>query len=320
MRLSLAAFVFALLQVSAVHAETVKESHPLLGGVLDITVDAEDAETAQNRIRDAVVVAHRLEAMFDLEAGESAVSRFNQQAGRGSAPVPLDLYRLLLFSRLMTRSTGGAFDVTIGPLLHRRQGAQGGQRINIGEALDLVGADNIVLTPPDQAGLQDVGMSVDFAAVVRGYTMQRMASSLRDAGVTRALLEFGDTTTLAIGPPAGEPPFRIQVKHGKSTVGSVALRDRSMSTTRSHRRGGENEVASVVDPRSGRFVDAERQATVLARDAGIAEAWSTAMVVDPDGCLGLLDEPRDVEAIVFDEHGEHRSPRFAEYSGWRLPR
>jgi thiamine biosynthesis lipoprotein len=317
---ALAAVALVALQVCVARAETAKESHPLLGGVLDITVEAEDAETAQNRIRDAVVVAHRIEAMLDLDAGESAVSRLNQQAGRDSIQVPLDLYRLLFFSRLMTRSTGGAFDVTVGPLLHRRQGMAGGQRINVTEALDLVGADKIALTPPDHAELEDAGMSVDFAAVARGYMMQRMADSLREAGVTRALLEFGDTTVLAIGPPAGEPPFRIQVRHGKSTAGSVALRDRAMSTTRSHRRGEESTIAPVVDPRSGRYVDAERQATVIARDAAIAEAWSTAFVVDPDGCLGLLDEPRDVEALVFDEHGEHRSPRFADFSGWKPPR
>lgn len=305
-----------LLAVAPLRAETIKEAHPLFGSVLEISVDAEDRETAQNRIRDAVVVGHRLEALLDPAVEDSALARFNARAGRGSAAIPLDLYRLLAFSRIMTRSTGRAFDVTVGPLLNRRQAA-GGARLNVGEALKLVGADKIVLTPPDSGGLADVGMSVDFSAIVRGYALQRMAAQLREAGVARALLEFGDSVVLAVGPPPGQAPFRVAVKHGKSTLGSVALRDRAMSTTRSRRRGDESEIAPIVDPRSGRYVDAERQATVVARDAAIAEAWSTAIVVDPDGCLGLIQEPRDVEALVFDEHGEHRSPRFDEFADWK---
>ena len=79
-------------------------------------------------------------------------------------------------------------------------------------------------------------------------------------------------------------------------------------------------MATGHDPRSGRFVESDRQATVLARNAAIAEAWSTALVVDPDGALVLLDEPRDVEAVVFDEHGEHVSPRFIAYADWKPAR
>ncbi len=317
-----AAVALVVLQAASASGETVKEAHPLLGGLLDISVDAEDLETGQNRIRDAVVVAHRIETQLDAASEDSALSRLNARSGRGAMQLPLDLYRLLAFAGLMTRSTGGAFDVTVGPLLHRRQAGAGdrGARINVAEALKLVGADKIVLTPPDHGELSDAGMAVDFSAIVRGYTLQRMASQLRGSGVTRALLEFGDATVLAIGPPPGEPPFRVAVKHGKSTLGSVALRDRSMSTTRSRRRGDDAEVPPIVDPRSGRYVDAERQATVVARDAAIAEAWSTAIVVDPDGSLGLLEEPRDVEALVFDEHGEHMSPRFTDFAGWKPSR
>ena len=308
-----------LLAAPPARAELVKETHPLLGALLEITVESEDRETGQNRIRDAVAVAHRLEAQLNPDVEDSPLRRLNEKAGQGSLPVPLDLYRLLALSRLLTRSTGDAFDVTVGPLLHRRQVAGGDRapRFNVAEALTLVGADKIVLNPPEDAGLADAGMSVDFGAIAQGYMLQRMAASLRASGVVKALLEFADTTVLAVGPPVGEAPFRVRVAHGKSSVGSVTLRDRSLSTARTRRRGEDSGYPLIVDPRSGRFVDVDRQATVVARDAAIAQAWSTALVVDPDGALGLLEQPRDVEALVFDEHGEHRSPRFADWAGWK---
>jgi thiamine biosynthesis lipoprotein ApbE len=221
---------------------------------------------------------------------------------------------------VLTRSTGDAFAVTVGPLRKRRPGERGGRAVD--EALWLVGADKVVLRAPNRVELPEPGMSIDFSPVLRGYVLERMASSLRDGGVTRALLAFEEMTYVAIGPPAAEEPFRIWIPRGKSMAGSIALRDRAAATCRAARRGDDERDPrdAIVDPRSGRFVEGERQATVVARDAAIADAWSAALIVDPDGALVLLDEPRDVEALVFDEHGEHASPRFVEWSGWKPAR
>lgn len=311
-----------LLLPGVVRAETIKETHEILGGRLEITVESADADTGHLRIRDAVAVARRLETELstDLEGGAGA--RLNANAGLAPIVVPVDLYRLLALSQLMTRSTGGAFDVTVAPLLNRRP-APGGDRaarLDVDAALLLVGADRIELQPPDRARLADTGMAIDLRAILDGYLLERMAAMLRGAGVRKALLEFGDETVLAVGPPEDEDPFRIRIARGRSTVGSVALRDRSLSTSRVRRRGDDGGRPPIVDPRSGRFVESDRQATVVARDAAIAEAWSTALVVDPDGALGFLDEPRDVEALVFDEHGEHRSAGFAGFASWRPAR
>ena len=315
---ALAALGFAFAAALCDAAE-VKESHQILGSLVDVTVDGPDETFAQDRIRDAIAVARLLEADFAADRGNSDLARLNAASGLGPVKVSLDLYRILALSQVMTRSTGDAFDVTVGPLLQRRQ-AGTGQRRDVDEALDLVGADRILLQAPNRAELADSGMSIDLSAIEKGYLLERMAASLRAAGVTRALLGFGDSTVVAIGPPEPDSPFRIRVARGKSMAGSVALRDRALSTARARRRGEESAQPPIVDPRSGRFVENDRQATVVARDAAIADAWSTALVVDPDGTLGLLDEPRDVEALVFDEHGEHRSPRFVAFSGWKAAR
>ncbi len=342
-RMALAsALALRLLHSAApVRAEQVKETHPLLGASLEITVESPDLETGQNRIRDAISVATVLESELMPGNETNDVGKLNASAGLGVRTVPLDLYRLLALSQVMTRSTGDAFDVTIGPLLRRRQPAgqapiapndqpraEGGSfaqqpaaggSFSMDEALSLVGADKIALHPPNRVELPSAGMSVDFSAIVRGYVLERMAVALRAGGTTSALLAFADTTMLAIGPPAGEPPLRVWVPRGRSMAGSVALRDMSLSTARAHRRS-DDPRPPIVDPRSGRFVESDRQATVVARNAAIAEAWSTALVVDPDGALVLLDEPRDVEAVVFDEHGEHASPRFVAYVDWKPAR
>jgi thiamine biosynthesis lipoprotein len=304
------------------YAEKVKETHELLGARLDLTVESSDADAGHLRIRDAVALGRRLEAELSSSVEGSALSLLNANAGLGFRQVPLDLYRLLALSQWMTRSTGGAFDVTVAPLLRRRALAaeDGAPGFDVDAALLLVGAERIELQAPDRARLADAGMAVEFRAILDGYVLERMAAMLRAAGVVKAILQFGDETVLAIGPPPGEEPFRVRVARGRSMAGAVALRDRSLSTSRVRRRSEDGGRPPIVDPRSGRFIESDRQATVIARDAAIAEAWSTALVVDPDGALGFLDEPRDVEALVFDEHGEHRSARFDETAGWKPAR
>lgn len=311
-----------LLHAAAASAEKVKETHELLGGMLEISIESTDADAGHLRIRDAVMVARQLEAELSPSVPGSAAARLNANAGLGLLRCPLDLYRLLMLSQFMTRSTGGAFDVTVGPLLAHPPAEDGSREagFDVDAALLLVGADRIERKPPDRARLADAGMSVDFRAILDGYVLGRMAATLRAAGVRKALLAFGEDLVLAVGPPAGEEPFVVRVTRGRSTAGTVALRDLALSTSRVRRRGDDAGRAPIVDPRSGRFPESDRQATVVARDAAIAEAWSTALVVDPDGALGLLEEPRDVEALVYDEHGGHRSDRFDVFASWKASR
>lgn len=293
----------------------------MMGTLLDIAVEAPDREAGQNRIRDAVALGRRLEAALSTADRDSETMRLNAKAGRGPQAVPLDLYRLLAVSRLLSRSTGGAFDVTIGPFTIPDSGAEGrpANPVDIDAALAAVGSDRIVLHPPDRVELSNPGMSVDPGGIAKGYVLERMATVLRAGGVEKALLDLHGECLVAIGPPAGEPPFRAWIPRGRTMAGSLSLRDQALATSNARRRDerGEEKSSQIVDPRSGRIVEADRQATVVALDASIASAWSIALVVDPDGALVLLDEPRDVEALVFDEHGEHRSPRFADYAGWK---
>jgi len=320
-------FSFLLLaQRSVARAEEVRESHYVMGTLLQVTLDAPTRERGQELIGAGIDVVRRLEHEFSDYDNDSDLMRVNRQAGQGAVPVPLDLFRILSLSQLLTRASGGAFDVTVGPLLQLRRSAAAAGRAPRDEEVDaafaLVGADKISLVPTGQVELTRRGMALDLGGIGKGYALERMAAVLRGAGVRKALLDFGTSSVVAIGPPQGEAPWRIWVPRGHDMAGSISLRDRALSTSRSLRRDVERAETAphIVDPRSGRWIEADRQATVVAIDGALADAWSTALIVDPDGVLDILAEPRDVEAIVFDEHGESRTPRFEEFASWKPAR
>jgi len=313
-------------QGSVARAEEVRESHRVMGTLLQVTVEAPSRERGQDIIAEGIATVRRLEQQFSDYDDNSDLMRLNRHAGEGTVTVPLDLFRVLSLCRLMSRSTGGAFDVTAGPLLQLRRGAAVAGRTPVDEEVDaafaLVGSDKISLHGPGGVELPRRGMVLDLGGIGKGYALERMATVLREAGVVKGLLDFGSSSIVAIGPPSGEAPWRIWVPRGHDMAGSIFLRDRAVSTSRSLRRDDERAETGphIVDPRSGRWIEADRQATVVAIDASIAEAWSTALIVDPEGVLDILAAPRDVEAIVFDEHGERRTPRFEDFASWKPAR
>lgn len=307
-------------------SEEVRESHYIMGTLLQVTLDAPTRQRGQEIIGDGIDVVRRLEHEFSDYDGESDLMRVNRQAGQGAVPIPFDLFRILALSQLLTRASGGTFDVTVGPLLQLRRSAAAAGRAPRDEEVDaafaLVGSGKVVLQAPGRVELARRGMALDLGGIGKGYALERMAAVLRAAGVRKALLDFGTSTIVAIGPPQGEAPWRIWVPRGHDMAGSISIRDRALSTSRSLRRDSERAETAphIVDPRSGRLIESERQATVVALDGAISDAWSTALVVDPDGVLDILAEPRDVEAIVFDERGERRTPRFEEFASWKSVR
>ncbi|MGH7899079.1 MAG: FAD:protein FMN transferase, partial [Candidatus Binatia bacterium] len=89
--------------------------------------------------------------------------------------------------------------------------------------------------------------------------------------------------------------------------GTVALRDRSLSTSRA--TGAGDEAGPVIDPRTREPVTQPRIATVLAGDATTADAWSTALIVlGREGLRSL--EALDLDWIFEDEAGVERTRGF----------
>ena len=160
---------------------------------------------------------------------------------------------------------------------------------------------------------------VDLDAISKGAVLDRLRADFesRFEG-SAALLDFGQSSLIAIGDPDGGGwRLRLQSRdpeHG--TIGLVQLRDQALSMSSSLPRGanGRFEVAErgIVDPGSGKRVGSGHEAVVIGRSAAKADAWSTALLVlAADGRLAELEESLDVEWRVVD-----RGDDVARSEGW----
>ncbi|MEN8159813.1 MAG: FAD:protein FMN transferase [Myxococcota bacterium] len=322
----LLALVAALLLLGgSAGAEPYRDSRELMGTLLQLTLVHPDVAVAREAAEACFAEGAALEAVLTTYDAESATSRMNAGAGSGPFQAPPALARILAESKALQVATGGAFDVTVGPLIELWTEAGQAGRLpgpsELGAALRRVGSDRIVLGPEGVVMLQP-GMGVNFGAVGKGFALDRMAERLAEHGVSRALLDFGGSSWLALGAPEGGAAWRVLLRDGRGGfAGVVSLRDASLSFSES--MAGTTEIGGrryghVIDPRSGWPLEEPIAAAALAADGTTAEALSTALVVlGPEHGLGVVGRLPGAEALVIDASGSrHESRGFRETTGF----
>ncbi len=272
----------------------VREAHYVMGTTLEITLDAPDRRTGQTWIREAVAIARRLDREMTTYDGASDLMRLNAAAGTGPQRVPPDLYAALRLALVLWQETNGLFDIAAPAGAANARAAALRDHAPALPSVVRLGEDGSV-----ELATGDVRL--DLGGIGKGYAADRMAEHLRARGIDSALIDFGRSSLVAIGPPVGENPWPVTVVHQDEVVGVLALRDRAVSVSASYQPDdGGGRRPHIVDPRTGAFVGADREAIVLDDSAGVAEAWSTALVVEPGAIERLGASHPTAAALVLE--------------------
>lgn len=290
----------------------------VMGTVLQVTLcpdglsETEIAGQDVPPIEDVFALARRYDALFTTYADDSPLSKLNAQAGQGAQSVPHEVVDVLKLARRYTELTRGAFDATVRPLLRVWREAENiGQppsSVALTQALRLVGSDKLRFPAAGAVALPERGMALDLGGIGKGYALDRAVERLRGQGVTNALLNFGQSSLWALGRPPGTEGWRLALRRPDGDIaGFVTLVDRALSVSASlgqSRNVAGKRYGHVVDPRTGRPVEREMLACVVAPSAAQAEALSTALLVlgEVEG-LALIEEMEGVEALLLDAKG-----------------
>jgi len=146
-----------------------------------------------SRIRE---IDQTMSAVPSAVGAVSDVEEIGRQAGIRPVSVGPDLVFVLERALYFAEISGGAFDPTIGPLTALWGIGTDGRRVpshdEIAAALCLVDwRDLIVDREAGTAFLRRPGMSLDLGAIAKGYAGDEAARIAREAGVRRALFDFG---------------------------------------------------------------------------------------------------------------------------------
>lgn len=242
--------------------------------------------------QDALDLIDRLEDQLTVFRDASEVSRLNRLAPLGWVPVERGLFELLQTAERLHRETGGAFDVTAGPLIkawgfYRRQGRLPGAE-ELRAARERVGMQHVRFDPERSAVHFDrPGVEVNFGAIGKGDALDRVGELLRQEwNVNSGLVHGGGSSVLAIGSPSNDPAgWEVAVKHPwqpERQLAVLRLRDRALGTsaaTVQHFEYNRKRYGHILDPRLGRPAQGIASATVLAPTAAEADALSTALYI-----------------------------------------
>lgn len=290
----------------------------VMGTVLQVTLcpgdpaEMEAAGRTSRPMQNVFALARRYDALFTTYADDSPLSKLNARAGQGAQPVPDEVADVLKLAQRYATLTRGAFDVTVRPLLRVwREAEHIGQPPSpaaLTQALHLVGSHKILFPTAGSVALSEPGMALDLGGIGKGYALDRMIERLRGQGVTDALLSFGQSSLWALGRPTDAEGWRLALRRPDGGIaGFVTLADRALSISASlgqSRRIAGKRYGHVIDPRTGRPVERDLLACIVAPGAALAEALSTALVVlgEVEG-LALVERTEGVEALVLDANG-----------------
>lgn len=265
-------------------AELVVWRGVALGAAATLQIHHSDRRAAERLIGRALGEVRRLEALFSLYRDDSMLVELNRR-GAIAAP-PGDFVRLLEESRRYARLTRGCFDPTVQPLwrLYAAHFARPGADLNgppqeaVAAARELVGWEGVVVGP-DRVALARRGMALTLNGVAQGYITDRIAELLRSAGVTRSMIDLGESR--AVGPhPAGRP-WRAGLadpKRPDRVVEEVELVDRALATSAPYgfRFDPAGRFNHLFEPRSGAPAHRYLSVSVVMPTATAADALSTA--------------------------------------------
>jgi FAD:protein FMN transferase len=252
----------------------------------EVTLPFED-QAGVSVARQALDEVDRLEQQLTIFRESSEVSFINRQAADGPVRVEESLFSLLLLCQQLDRETGGAFDITSGPLSRcwgflKRQG-----RIpepdEIEKAKAVVGGDKL-LFDRDSCAIRFTrpGVEINLGSIGKGYALDRIAAMMRERA-REALLSAGSSSFRAIG--GGNNGWTVGVRHPgnkERRLAIVRLRDAALSTSGSEEQFfeyGGKRYGHIIDPRSGMPADRVASVTVIAPAAALTDALATAFYV-----------------------------------------
>ena len=263
-------------------------SEPHMGTVVRITLYARDEAIAARASRAAFDRIAGLDAALSDYRDDSELTRLSRRSGTGPVAVSADLFRVLRAAQHVASASGGAFDVTAGPLsVLWRQARRQGRLPETGRLADArarVGHGQLTLDAAARtAALAGRDMQLDLGGIAKGFAADEAMTVLEASGVTRALIACGGDILASAAPP-GERGWRIAVGtiDGAAPQAPLVLERAGVSTS------GDAEQFVVVDgtryshiydPRTGMALTGRRSVTVRAMDATTSDALATAVSV-----------------------------------------
>ena len=273
---------------------------------------------------------------FSTYASNSELSRFNRHGINIPFVASSAMMEVLLMAQEISALSGGAFDVTVGPLVNLwgfgpdlavfetvpAQSQIDGERARVGFQF-------LQISPSTEEILKTRDIYVDLSAIAKGYAVDQLAEYLDQAGVDNYFLEIGGELKIKGLKPGGEswvPAIEAPVEAVSQVYQIFYSRGDNIAIAGSgdYRNYFEEEglrYSHEIDPRNGRPVTHELAAAyVIDESTARADALATTyMILGPDAAEDLASRQEQAVYFIYKSDGggfeDYVSAEFNRYLG-----
>ncbi len=275
----------------------------------EIALWGRDEQYLRGVAQEALEEIHRIEGQLSIYRDDTDIYELNAVAAY--RPITLDprVFRLLEHAKRLSAETGGAFDITVAPLI-RAWGFMGasGQMADpaaVEEALTRVGMNLVELDEENfTARYLREGVMIDLGAIGKGYALEQVAELIRDYEVPGGLIHGGTSSVAAVGSQPDGSAWQVAIQDpvdANSLLSVAGLRDASLSVSAIHGKfftDADARYGHVIDPRTGQPVRNALLAAVVCPSATESDALSTALLIKGESFLDILAERRESSALA----------------------
>ena len=246
----------------------------------------------------------RIESQLSLYKGGSEIATINSRAAFGAVRASPEVFALLSRAREFSEISGGAFDITVAPLVRCWGFMKGsGSRptdAEIARARENTGTNHLEMDESSgTVRFKRDGMMLDLGSIGKGYALDVAADVLADAGVENALLHGGTSTIIARGSSI-EGPWKVAIEQPNlgedqmpgEPIAVVELNNQALSVSAVSGKFFTSEgktYGHVIDPRTGWPATDALLGAVVTDFAAASDALSTAILLASDDDLRQLD-------------------------------
>jgi thiamine biosynthesis lipoprotein len=294
----------------------------VMGTFARIVAAAKEASTARKCIEAGFDEMRRIDSVMSDYKPDSELSKVNREAFANPVKVGPELFGILHKSVEFSQLSGGAFDITVGPLvdLWRKAGEANSMpdESAVADVKARVGYEKLILDANAMTVRFAVeGMRLDLGGIAKGYSVDKAVEVMQRNGAIAGMVDSGGNIR-CFGKPVNKDAWLIGIQDPGSAglseieTGEVLmvlkLNDMAVATSGDYRRFvtvAGKKVSHIIDTNTGEGAGKLSSDTIIAKTAVDADALSTAVnVLGPDKGLALIESFPDTEAILIPSNAE----------------
>ena len=260
-----------------------------------------------------------IESSMSTYEPDSEISRFNASRSSDWIDVSREFAQVVESAQEISRLTGGAFDITVGPLVELwgfgpASDSPAGQSTSAIPSPEQIAATRaatgfthleVRLDPPALRKLTNPQLQIDLSGIAKGFAVDAVAELLETRKIRSYLVEIGGEVRVGNSKPDGSS-WRVGIEapvEGERTINRVlTLTNTALATSGDYRNlvilDGQR-FSHIVDPRTGKPVSevALGSVSILAPTCQFADAMATALFVLGPGEGHRFSERRNLSTL-----------------------